>query len=134
MINQKPSENTPVIGVLDPVAATAARTSAFVNGGRFNRLSFLVLVGAASASAAVTVLASDSSTGANTAAVKSVAVGAAANKQFRLNVSQEDMVGVSNREWYALQVAGGVAQVGVVIEGIDPKYSPTDEVSSLTDV
>lgn len=134
--NSKPLERSAVLAILPPIAATNARTSAYVYPQLFQSLGITVLNGDASASGVLTLIAAASSTGGSSAAVATIAFGGTGtvgdNQVKRISVLPSDMVDES-RPYFAIALGDNVALTAAIIEGFDPRYAPPSSIAAVTD-
>lgn len=135
MVNSKIAERSAILALLPPLAATTARTSAFVKADVFGRLRAVCLVGDASATGALTLIKAGSSTGANSAAVASAVIGGASSAGddmvHVMEVLPSDLDDDPDRPWYAVSL-GAVALTAVIMEGFDPRYGPPTQGTFVT--
>lgn len=136
MQNSKPSERVAILAVLPPVAATTARTSAYVKPDKFARLRATVLVGDASASDIMTLIKAADTNGGSSAAVATAAIGGTGtvgdNLVFVMNAGQADDFYDADRPYFAIGLAGGAANTAALLEGFDPKNAPPDQAAAVT--
>jgi hypothetical protein len=135
MPNSKASERSAILAILPPVAATTARTSAYVDMGKFGSGVVKVLTGANTATGAITLLRASSSTGANSQSVATAAYGGASTTNddtaVVMNILQSDVDDDPSRPYYAFAFEAVALSAGL-IEGVDPRYAPPTPGTAIT--
>jgi hypothetical protein len=132
-----PSERFAVLTQLNPAAATDARTSTYVKPDKFARLCAMLQVGDASATATFTLIKAADTSGTNSAAVATAAVGGTGtvgdNKITIINAGQAEDFFDADRPYFAIGFAGGaLANAAGLLLGFDPKYAPPAQAASVT--
>ena len=121
-------EQSAVLAILPPVAATAARTSPYVTPHLYSALEAKVLVGIATATATLTILRASGTDGAGAVTESTYAFGGSAGsgKLHRLTLFPRELGAglLAERPYYAIELGAGVANTAVIIEAFGPKYEP----------
>jgi len=135
--NSKFLERSAVLAILPPVAATNARTSAYVDAKLYQSLGITVLNGDASASGTLTLLAAADTNGGSSQSLATAAYGGTGtvgdDQVKRISVLPSDMVD-PDRPYFAISLGGNVALAAAIIEGYDPRYAPPDSIAAATNV
>jgi len=133
--NSKPLERSAILAILPPIAATNARTSAYVDAKLYQSLEVKVLNGDASASGTITLLNAADTNGGSSVAVATVAFGGTGttgdNQVKRISVMPSDMLD-ETRPYFAVSLGDNVALTAAIIEGFDPRYAPPDSIAAVT--
>ena len=134
-MSSKASERSAILAILPPVAATNARTSAYVDMGKYGSGRVTVLTGDNSSTGTITLLRANSSTGGSSQSVATATYGGASSTNddtaVVLNILESDIDDDPDRPYYAFAFDTVALSAGM-IEGIDPRYGPPTQGTAVT--
>ena len=134
----------PLVGTVDPQSASANDYATdVVDMAKFQKVVFYLLVGALGSSATVDfVVKGDATSGgsyATTVTGKSITqltkAGSDDNKQVVVEVTAEDVVQQGLRYIKGIvTTAVAASQIAVAVVGVDARYAPADDLSSVDEI
>lgn len=135
MANKLPTEQAAILEIVPPIAATAARTSAYIKPDKFGQLLVTVLTGDASATGTLTLIKAADTNGGSSQSIATAAYGGTGsvgdNKAHNINVKATDMYD-ADRPYFAVGLGEGVALTAAIIQGFDPVFAAPTADTDVT--